>query len=55
MSEETKAVEPQNQQTETTENVETNVEKAKEMTFTQAQLDNIIKSRLEAENARKNS
>tara|TARA_R100000353_G_C6482144_1_gene189484 strand:- start:281 stop:988 length:708 start_codon:yes stop_codon:yes gene_type:complete len=52
MSEETKAVEPQNQQTETTENVETNVEKAKEMTFTQAQLDNIIKSRLEAEKAK---
>ena len=35
MSEETKVVEPQNQQTETTENTEVKVEKAKEMTFTQ--------------------
>tara|TARA_R100001440_G_scaffold1068_1_gene3556 strand:+ start:1031 stop:1738 length:708 start_codon:yes stop_codon:yes gene_type:complete len=49
MSEETKVVEPQNQQTETTENTEVKVEKAKEMTFTQEQLDNIIKSRLESE------
>ncbi len=47
MSEENKVVEPQNQQTEaTSETVET---KAKEMTFTQEQLDNIIKSRLDSE------
>ena len=47
MSEENKVVEPENQQTEaTTETVET---KAKEMTFTQEQLDNIIKSRLDSE------
>ena len=47
MSEENKVVEPQNQQAEaTTETVET---KAKEMTFTQEQLDNIIKSRLDSE------
>ena len=52
MSEETKVVEPQNQQTETTENTEVKVEKAKEMTFTQEQLDNIIKSRLESEKAK---
>ena len=45
MSEETKVVEPQNQQEEKAPEVE----KAKEMVFTQAQLDNIIKSRLEAE------
>ena len=50
MSEENKVVEPENQQTEaTSETVET---KAKEMTFTQEQLDNIIKSRLEAEKSR---
>ena len=51
MSEETKVVEPQNQQTETqTETTQTpEVEKAKEMVFTQQQLDNIIKSRLDAE------
>ena len=52
MSEETKVVEPQNQQTETKENTEVKVEKAKEMTFTQEQLDNIIKSRLESEKAK---
>ena len=47
MSEENKVVEPQNQQAEaTSETVET---KAKEMTFTQEQLDNIIKSRLDSE------
>ena len=46
MSEETKVVEPQNQQTETNEPV---VEKAPEVTFTQQQLDNIIKQRLDAE------
>ena len=52
MSDENKVVEPQNQQEETakpetTETAETT--KAKEMVFTQDQLDNIIKSRLEAE------
>jgi len=46
MSEENKVVEPQNQQEETKA---PEVEKAKEMVFTQAQLDNIIKSRLDAE------
>ena len=51
MSEETKVVEPQIQQAETqTETTQTpEVEKAKEMVFTQQQLDNIIKSRLDAE------
>jgi len=51
MSEETKVVEPQTQQAETqTETTQTpEVEKAKEMVFTQQQLDNIIKSRLDAE------
>ena len=48
MSEETKVVEPQNQQTETQAN-EPVVEKAPEVTFTQQQLDNIIKQRLDAE------
>ena len=48
MSEEqTKAVTPE--VTTSTEAPKVEVEKAKEMTFTQAQLDNIIKSRLEAE------
>ena len=46
MSEETKAVE---QPTETKQEETPVVEKAPEQTFTQAQLDNIIKSRLEAE------
>ncbi len=46
MSEENKVVEPQNQQEEAKA---PEVEKAKEMVFTQAQLDNIIKSRLDAE------
>jgi len=46
MSEETKAVE---QSTETKQEETPVVEKASEQTFTQAQLDNIIKSRLEAE------
>ena len=46
MSEETKAVE---QPTETKQEETPVVEKAPEHTFTQAQLDNIIKSRLEAE------
>ena len=47
MSEEQKVVEPQNQ-TEKTNN-EPVVEKAKEVIFTQQQLDNIIKQRLDAE------
>ena len=48
MSEETKAVAPQTQQTETPKE-EVKVETPKQQTFTQEQLDNIIKSRLEAE------
>ena len=46
MSEENKVVEPQNQQEKTNEPV---VEKAPEVTFSQQQLDNIIKQRLDAE------
>ena len=46
MSEEQKVVAPETQQKE---EPKVEVEKAKEMTFTQSQLDNIIKSRLEAE------
>ena len=51
MSEENKAVAPETQQTETqTESKpEAQVETPKQNTFTQEQLDNIIKSRLEAE------
>ena len=48
MSEETKAVAPETQQTETSKE-EVKVETPKQQTFTQEQLDNIIKSRLEAE------
>ena len=48
MSEEQKTVAPATQETPK-EEPKVEVEKAKEMTFTQAQLDNIIKSRLEAE------
>nr|BAR28097.1 Phage minor structural protein GP20 [uncultured Mediterranean phage uvMED] len=48
MSEETKAVAPETQQTETPKE-EVKVETPKQQTFTQEQLDNIIKSRLEAE------
>ena len=48
MSEETKVVTPQTQQTETPKE-EVKVEETKQNTFTQEQLDNIIKSRLEAE------
>ena len=48
MSEETKAVAPETQQTETPKE-EVKVEAPKQNTFTQEQLDNIIKSRLEAE------
>jgi hypothetical protein len=47
MSEETKAVAPETQQNETNEEVK--VEETKQNTFTQEQLDNILKSRLEAE------
>jgi hypothetical protein len=46
MPEEQKVVAPETQQKE---EPKVEVEKAKEMTFTQSQLDNIIKSRLEAE------
>ena len=48
MSKETKAVAPETQQTETPKE-EVKVEETKQNTFTQEQLDNIIKSRLEAE------
>ena len=48
MSEEQKVVAPETQQAPK-EEPKVEVEKAKEMTFTQAQLDNIIKSRLDAE------
>ena len=48
MSEETKVVAPQTQQNETPKE-EVKVEETKQNTFTQEQLDNIIKSRLEAE------
>ena len=51
MSEETKAVAPETQQTETPKE-EVKVEETKQNTFTQAQLDNIIKSRLEAEKSK---
>jgi len=53
MSDENKVVEPQNQQEETTAKPETaEPTKAKEMVFTQDQLDNIIKTRLEAEKSK---
>ena len=51
MSEETKAVAPETQQTETPKE-EVKVEAPKQNTFTQEQLDNIIKSRLEAEQSK---
>jgi hypothetical protein len=51
MSEETKAVAPETQQTETPKE-EVKVEETKQNTFTQEQLDNIIKSRLEAEKSK---
>ncbi len=51
MSEETKIVESQNQTSESTTETPI-VEKAKEMTFSQEQLDNIIKQRLESEKAK---
>ena len=51
MSEETKAVAPDTQQTETPKE-EVKVEETKQNTFTQEQLDNIIKSRLEAEKSK---
>ena len=47
MSQETEVVQPKNEQVETKEEVKT--ETPKEQTFTQDQLDNIIKTRLEAE------
>ena len=47
MSQETEVVQPKNEQVETKEEVKT--EAPKEQTFTQDQLDNIIKTRLEAE------
>ena len=48
MSEEQKTVAPATQETPK-EEPKVEVTKAKEMTFTQEQLDNIIKSRLDAE------
>ena len=51
MSEEKKIVESQNQTSESTTETP-KVEKAKEMTFTQEQLDNIIKQRLESEKSK---
>ena len=48
MSEETKAVAPETQQTETPEE-EVKVEETKQNTFNQEQVDNMIKRRLEAE------
>ena len=51
MSEETKAVAPETQQTETPKE-EVKVEAPKQNTFTQEQLDSIIKSRLEAEKSK---
>jgi len=51
MSEETKAVAPETQQNETPKE-EVKVEETKQNTFTQEQLDNIIKSRLEAEKSK---
>jgi exonuclease VII large subunit len=49
MSEETKVVEPQTQPEQTETTTEPVAEKAKEMVFSQEQLDNIIKQRLDAE------
>ena len=51
MSEETKAVAPETQQTEAPKE-EVKVEEPKQNTFTQEQLDSIIKSRLEAEKSK---
>ena len=51
MTEETKVVQPITEPT-STEAPKVEVEKAKEMTFSQAQLDNIIKSRLDAEKSK---
>ena len=47
MTQETKVVQPTNEQTETKEEVK--VEAPEQKTFTQEQIDNIIKTRLEAE------
>ena len=52
MSDENKVVEPQNQQEETAKPETAEPTKAKEMVFTQDQLDNIIKTRLEAEKSK---
>ena len=51
MTQETEVVQPKNEQVETKEEVkvEAQVETPKQQTFTQDQLDNIIKTRLEAE------
>ena len=51
MTQETEVVQPKNEQVETKEEVkvEAQVETPKQQTFTQEQLDNIIKTRLEAE------
>ena len=48
MTQETEAVQPNNEQVETPKE-EVKVDAPKQQTFTQEQLDNIIKARLEAE------
>jgi len=48
MTQETEAVQPNNEQAETPKE-EVKVDEPKQQTFTQEQLDNIIKTRLEAE------
>ena len=50
MTQETEVVQPKNEQVETKEEVK--VEETKQNTFTQEQLDNIIKTRLEAEKSK---
>ena len=50
MTQETEAVQPNNEQVETKEEVK--VDAPKQQTFTQEQLDNIIKARLEAEKSK---
>ena len=50
MTQETEAVQPNNEQVETKEEVK--VDAPKQQTFTQEQLDNIIKTRLEAEKSK---
>jgi len=51
MTQETEAVQPNNEQAETTKE-EVKVDAPKQQTFTQEQLDNIIKTRLEAEKSK---